>query len=129
MSRNPTRWQKAWQMERARGLKRIVPNDAVVAHIEWLVAQGHEVYGTVRNLDSAGKLLWNVSYDWMNPLQYNHPAPVDVNGDGVIRQTEDFELLGDPWPTATWGMTNTFGYGPVTFRAGGEQYAAPALQP
>lgn len=40
MGSNPTRWQKQWQMERARGLMRMVPTDEVVAHIEWLIAQG-----------------------------------------------------------------------------------------
>lgn len=40
MSNNNTRWQKQWQMERARGLKRMVPTDDVVAHIEWLIEQG-----------------------------------------------------------------------------------------
>lgn len=35
-------------------------------------------------LNHKGQLLWNVSYDWGNPLTYNHPAPADVNGDGVL---------------------------------------------
>src|SRR5581483_11304445 len=35
-------------------------------------------------LDPHGNMVWNVSYDWMNPVQYNHPAAIDVNGDGVL---------------------------------------------
>jgi len=35
----------------------------------------------------------------------------DVNGDGQIRAIEDFEVIGDPWPTFTWGMRNTFTFG------------------
>lgn len=34
----------------------------------------------------------------------------DVNGDGVIRQREDFEVIGNPWPDFTWGMTNNITY-------------------
>jgi len=34
----------------------------------------------------------------------------DVNGDGVIRQVEDFEVLGNPWPKFTWGLTNSITY-------------------
>ncbi|MEA3200903.1 MAG: hypothetical protein QOE90_2331 [Thermoplasmata archaeon] len=30
-----------------------------------------------------GKLLWATSAPWMNPLSYDHPAALDVNGDGV----------------------------------------------
>ena len=41
----------------------------------------------------------------------------DVNGDGVIRQREDFEVIGNPWPKFTWGMTNTLTYGPFSFSA------------
>lgn len=56
------------------------------------VAQDHETNPNWINeshayyfaLDSKGRMLWNVSYDWMNPLQYNHPAPADVNKDGVL---------------------------------------------
>jgi len=40
MASNSTRWQKTWQMERARGLRRTVPIDPVVAHIEWLNSLG-----------------------------------------------------------------------------------------
>lgn len=40
MGNNPTRWQKQWQMDRARGIMRIVPKDDVVAHIEWLISKG-----------------------------------------------------------------------------------------
>lgn len=40
----------------------------------------------------------------------------DVNGDGVIRQREDFEVIGNPWPDFTWGITNNISYGPFDFR-------------
>lgn len=40
----------------------------------------------------------------------------DVNGDGVIRQREDFEVIGSPWPDFTWGMTNNVRYGQFDFR-------------
>lgn len=56
-------------------------------------------------IDHAGRILWNVSYDWMNPLQYNHPAPADVNGDGVL------DVLFLDWNTVghkpgNWNTTN-----------------------
>lgn len=41
----------------------------------------------------------------------------DVNGDGVIRQHEDYEVLGSPWPDFSWGLTNNLNWGPVSFRA------------
>jgi hypothetical protein len=44
------------------------------------------------------------------------PKFKDVNGDGIIRQTEDFEVIGTPYPDFTWGFTNTARYGPVDFR-------------
>jgi TonB-linked SusC/RagA family outer membrane protein len=34
------------------------------------------------------------------------PKFKDVNGDGIIRQTEDFEVIGSPYPDFTWGFTN-----------------------
>lgn len=34
----------------------------------------------------------------------------DVNGDGEITPVEDFEVIGNPYPKFTWGMTNTFRY-------------------
>lgn len=40
----------------------------------------------------------------------------DVNGDGVIRQREDFEVIGSPWPDFTWGITNNIRYGQFDFR-------------
>lgn len=45
------------------------------------INESHAMYFA---LDSSGNMLWNVSYDWMNPLQYNHPAAADVNKDGVL---------------------------------------------
>jgi hypothetical protein len=52
-----------------------------------------------------GQMMWNVSYDWMNPLSYNHAAAIDVNGDGVL----DFVCLD--WNTighkpGDWETTN-----------------------
>ena len=44
------------------------------------------------------------------------PKFKDVNGDGIIRQTEDFEVIGTPYPDFTWGFTNTARYGPVDLR-------------
>lgn len=35
-------------------------------------------------LTSDGKVLWRASEEWMNPLTYTRPAPVDVNGDGAL---------------------------------------------
>lgn len=44
------------------------------------------------------------------------PMFKDVNGDGIIRQTEDFEVIGTPYPDFTWGFTNTAQYGPLDLR-------------
>lgn len=44
------------------------------------------------------------------------PKFKDVNGDGIIRQTEDFEIIGSPYPDFTWGFTNTLVAGPLDFR-------------
>lgn len=44
------------------------------------------------------------------------PKFKDVNGDGIIRQTEDFEVIGTPYPDFTWGLTNTARYGPLDLR-------------
>ena len=43
--------------------------------------KSHAKYFALRH---DGSVLWKVSHDWMNPLQYNHPAPVDVDGDGRL---------------------------------------------
>lgn len=56
-------------------------------------------------VDPKGNMVWNASYDWMNPVQYNHPAAIDVNGDGVL----DFVALD--WNTighkpGDWEPTN-----------------------
>jgi len=40
MATNPIRWQKKWQMDRARGLKRMVSTEVALARIEWLIGQG-----------------------------------------------------------------------------------------
>lgn len=34
----------------------------------------------------------------------------DINGDGVIRSLEDFDVIGSPWPDFVYGLTNTFRY-------------------
>jgi TonB-dependent starch-binding outer membrane protein SusC len=49
--------------------------------------------------------------------QAGDPWFEDINGDGIIRQTEDFTILGTPHPRFTWGLTNNMTYGPVDFRA------------
>lgn len=66
------------------------------------INESHAMYFA---LDHKGRVLWNVSYDWMNPLQYNHPAPADVNGDGVL------DVLFLDWNTighkpGDWETTN-----------------------
>ena len=56
-------------------------------------------------LDSKGQILWHVSYDWMNPLQYNHPAGVDANGDGVLDVVFlDWNTIGHK--PGNWNTTN-----------------------
>lgn len=34
----------------------------------------------------------------------------DVNGDGEITPFQDFDVIGNPYPDFTWGLTNTFNY-------------------
>jgi TonB-dependent starch-binding outer membrane protein SusC len=34
----------------------------------------------------------------------------DIDGDGVINPVSDFDVIGDPYPHFTWGMTNTLTY-------------------
>ena len=34
----------------------------------------------------------------------------DVNGDGQITPNDDFDVIGNPYPDFTWGMTNSFTY-------------------
>ena len=34
----------------------------------------------------------------------------DVNGDGEITPFADFEVIGNPYPDFTWGLTNSFNY-------------------
>lgn len=56
-------------------------------------------------LDHKGQILWTVSYDWMNPLQYNHPAAVDVNADGVLDVVVlDWNTVGHK--PGDWDVTN-----------------------
>ena len=40
MTTNTNRWQKRWQMDRDRGLMRMVSTDAALSHIEWLIDKG-----------------------------------------------------------------------------------------
>ncbi len=40
----------------------------------------------------------------------------DVNGDGQITPNDDFDVIGNPYPDFTFGMTNTFGYKNFDFR-------------
>lgn len=68
---------------------------------DW-INQSHARYFA---LDGKGKLLWNVSYDWMNPLQYNHPAAADVNRDGVLDVVIlDWNTIGHK--PGDWNTTN-----------------------
>lgn len=65
----------------------------------------NESHATYFALDHKGRVLWSARYDWMNPLQYNHPAPADVNGDGVL------DVLFLDWNTighkpGNWETTN-----------------------
>ena len=41
---------------------------------------------------------------WVGDVKYK-----DINGDGKIDQN-DMTIIGNPWPTLTGGMTNTFSY-------------------
>ncbi len=34
----------------------------------------------------------------------------DIDGDGAINPVSDFDVIGDPYPNFTWGMTNTLSY-------------------
>jgi len=34
----------------------------------------------------------------------------DINGNGVINDIEDFEIIGNPYPDFIWGITNTLTY-------------------
>jgi len=40
----------------------------------------------------------------------------DVNGDGEITPNDDFDVIGNPYPDFTWGMTNALTYGNFDFR-------------
>lgn len=53
--------------------------------------KSHAVHFALRH---DGKVKWRVSHAWMNPLTYNHPAIVDVNGDKVL------DVVGLDWNTA-----------------------------
>jgi hypothetical protein len=34
----------------------------------------------------------------------------DINGDGVINDIEDFDIIGNPYPDFIWGLTNNLNY-------------------
>lgn len=53
--------------------------------------RSHAVYFALRH---DGRVLWKQSADWMNPLSYNHPALVDVDGDKRL------DLVYLDWNTA-----------------------------
>jgi len=40
----------------------------------------------------------------------------DVNGDGQITPNDDFDVIGNPYPDFTWGMTNALSYKHFDFR-------------
>lgn len=40
----------------------------------------------------------------------------DVDGDGEITPNDDFDVIGNPYPDFTWGMTNSFNYKSFDFR-------------
>lgn len=41
----------------------------------------------------------------------------DIDGDGVINDIKDFDIIGNPYPKFAWGITNTLTYGRFDFRA------------
>jgi len=40
----------------------------------------------------------------------------DINGNGVINDIEDFDIIGNPYPDFIWGITNTVTYKNFDFR-------------
>ncbi|WP_346316106.1 TonB-dependent receptor [Chitinophaga sp. YIM B06452] len=40
----------------------------------------------------------------------------DINGDGQITPRQDFDIIGNPYPDFTWGLTNMFTYGNFDLR-------------
>jgi TonB-linked SusC/RagA family outer membrane protein len=40
----------------------------------------------------------------------------DINGNGVINDIEDFDIIGNPYPDFIWGLTNTVTYKNFDFR-------------
>lgn len=52
--------------------------------MEIVFASRHIPNGVWFALRHDGSVLWKRSESWMNPLAYNHPAAVDVDGDGKL---------------------------------------------
>lgn len=68
---------------------------------QW-INQSHAMYFAV---NAKGQVLWNRTFDWGNPLTYNHPAPADVNGDGVVDAVFlDWNTIGHK--PGDWETTN-----------------------
>lgn len=61
-------------------------------------------------LDAAGRVVWDASFPWGNPLLYADPAAVDVNGDGVKDIVAlDWNTIGHkPGAWETTGPANLF---------------------
>lgn len=62
---------------------------------------GHVIEGVWQEGDD-----FSVSKQNVSPGDWKYK---DVNGDSIIN-AEDKEILGDPYPDFTWGLTNTFSY-------------------
>ncbi|HUR67641.1 MAG TPA: FG-GAP-like repeat-containing protein [Candidatus Thermoplasmatota archaeon] len=58
-------------------------------------------------LAADGGVLWQRSEAWMNPLAYDHPAPIDVDGDGALDVVAlDWNTIGHKpgnWETTARG--------------------------
>ena len=80
------------------GTRNVVPDQS---DPNWI----NESHARYFALDHKGRILWNASYDWMNPLQYNHPAAADVNEDGVLDVVVlDWNTVGHK--PGNWNTTN-----------------------
>lgn len=70
-------------------------------------------------LDAAGKLVWDTSFEWGNPLLYADPAVLDVDGDGVKDIVAlDWNTIGhNPGQWNKTGPANLFALDGATGRA------------